>query len=153
MNWLNLKMYELFYHLLQLVIVILLLYSCITDILYRKIENLCVVAILLSSIGIAIMSGHINILIPCFVLIIGFILAITGMIGAGDIKLIVVLVISVPQSLLSDLFFAVCCIGAPVSIMALVLFNLLLKKKYKTVPFGIAISVGYIITIWHGGLI
>lgn len=146
-------MYEIAYHLLQLTIFILLLYSCITDILYRQITNRCVSVIFIFSMILSMLTGHVNILIPFIVLIVGFLLTITGMIGAGDVKLIVALVFSVPQQLLSDLFFFICCIGAPVSIIALVFFNLFLKRKYKTVPFGIAISIGYIVTIWHGGVI
>ncbi|MFU0872874.1 prepilin peptidase [Kluyvera sichuanensis] len=146
-------MYYLFYYFLLLIISILLIYSCITDILYRQITNRCVLAVLVSSIGLAMLSGHINIIIPAIVLIIGFILTTAGMVGAGDIKLIVALLFSIPQNLLADFIFYVCCLGSPVSIMALVSFNLFLKKKFKTVPFGVAISIGYIFTIWHGGVI
>ncbi|MFU0885707.1 prepilin peptidase [Kluyvera sichuanensis] len=146
-------MYDLFRHFLLLIIFILLLYSCITDILYRQIKNRCVLVVLVSSLGLAMLSGHINIMIPIIILIVGFLLATTGMIGAGDIKLIVALVFSIPQNLLTGFFFSVCCLGAPVSLMAFMLFNLLLKKKHKTVPFGVAISIGYIFTIWHGGVI
>lgn len=146
-------MHDLFCHFLLLIIFILLLYSCVTDILYRKIKNSCVLSVLVSSMCLAMLFGHINIMIPAMVLIIGFLLAITGMIGAGDIKLIVALVFSIPQNLILEFFFSVCCLGAPVSIMAMVLFNLFLKKKHQTVPFGVAISVGYIFTIWHGGVV
>ena len=146
-------MYEITYRLLQLIIFILLMYSCITDILYRQITNRCVSIVFIFSMMLAMLSGHINVLIPFIVLIVGFFLTIMGAIGAGDVKLIVALVFSVPQNLLSDLFFSICCIGAPISIIALVFFNLFLKRKYKTVPFGIAISIGYVITIWHGGVI
>lgn len=146
-------MYEIAYHLLQLIVFALLFYSCITDILYRQITNRCVSVIFIFSMILTMLSGHINILVPFIVLIVGFLLTIMGMIGAGDVKLIVVLVLSIPQKSLSDLFFFICCIGAPVSIIAFVFFNLCLKRKYKTVPFGIAISIGYIITVWHGGVI
>lgn len=128
---------------------LILAYCCITDILYRQIKNISVLLVLMCSGSLAGISGDFNIIIPVLVLVIGFLLTLFGVIGAGDIKLLFALCISIPSELIGLFFFVMCCLGAPISIMVLCISRFVFKIQTSTVPFGIAISVGYIITMWR----
>lgn len=133
---------------LTLIIFSLLSISCVTDVLYRSIKNYCVLLIFFSSCGLAFCFSNINILLPLLCLLIGFILTVIGIIGAGDIKLIIALLVGMPQEHIAMFFFTMGCLGSPLAILIAILSNIFLKKKDKTVPFGIAITFGYIAAMW-----
>ena len=131
------------------IIFLILTYCCITDILYRQIKNNSVLLVLVCSGSLAGVFGDLNIIIPIIVLVIGFLLTLFGVIGAGDIKLLFALCISIPGELIGFFFFVMCCLGTPISILVLCISKFVFKIQTSTVPFGIAISVGYIITMWR----
>ncbi len=133
--------------IITFVIFLLLLYASTTDFLKREIKNHCVLLILVCSIGMAFFLGRINFFIPVIVMILGFLLTIVGVIGAGDIKLLAVLLIGMPQANFDIFFFATCCLGSPVSIIALIISKYIIKDHSNNVPFGIAISIGYIVAM------
>lgn len=131
------------------IIFLILTYCCITDILYRQIKNNSVLLVLVCSGSLAGVFGDLNIIIPIIVLVIGFLLTLFSVIGAGDIKLLFALCISIPGELMGLFFFVMCCFGTPISILVLCITKFVFKIQTSTVPFGIAISVGYIITMWR----
>lgn len=135
--------------ILIVIIFLILLYSCITDIFHRTIKNYCVLFIFLCSCGLAIRFSNINLFIPLLVLVLGFVLTIVGVIGAGDIKLIIALLIGMPQDYIAVFFFAMGCIGSPLAILTTLFCKYVLKKKDNTIPFGIAITLGYIAAMWR----
>lgn len=130
-------------------IFLILLYCCATDILYREIRNGSVLLVLMCVALLVGFTHDFNVIIPTFILIIGFFLTLIGVIGAGDIKLLFALCISVPSDLIGIFFFAMCCFGAPMSILVLIISKFIFRIKVNTVPFGVAISIGYIITMWR----
>lgn len=130
-------------------IFLILLYCCATDILYREIRNGSVLLVLMCVALLVGFTHDFNVIIPTFILIIGFFLTLIGVIGAGDIKLLFALCISVPSDLIGIFFFAMCCFGAPMSILVLIISKFIFGIKVNTVPFGVAISIGYIITMWR----
>ena len=127
-----------------LAIFLLLFYASITDFLKREIKNKCVLLILIFSTGIAFCLGSFNLFIPGLTLLFGFLLTLIGVIGAGDIKLIVALLIGMPEAKFELFFFATSCLGAPIAIIVFFISRYILKTNSDTVPFGIAISIGYI---------
>lgn len=135
--------------LLIIAIFIILFYSCITDVIYRTIKNYCVLLILLCSCGLAFYFSHVNIFLPLLVLVLGFILTIVGVIGAGDIKLIIALLIGMPQDYIAVFFFVMGCVGSPLAILTTLFCKYLLKKNDNTIPFGIAITLGYFAAMWR----
>lgn len=140
------------YHIMAIVIYsifLTLFYCCVTDILYREIRNSSVLLVLIFAVSLVCFTHDFNVIIPILILIIGFFLTLIGVIGAGDIKLLFALCISVPSELIGIFFFAMCCFGAPISILVLLISRFLFKIKVNTVPFGIAISIGYIMTMWR----
>lgn len=95
----------------------------------------------------AIYIGHANLSISALVLIVGFLLTLAGAVGAGDVKLLAALSLGIPQEYIGLMFFMTCCVGSPVAVLTLFISRIVFKKKNKTVPFGIAITIGYIIAM------
>lgn len=134
---------------LIIIIFFILIYSCITDILHRTIKNYCVLLILICSCVLALYFSHVNIFLPILVLVLGFIMTIVGVIGAGDIKLIIALLIGMPQDDIAVFFFVMGCIGSPLAILTTLFCKYALKKNDNTIPFGIAITLGYFAAMWR----
>ncbi|ROU17650.1 hypothetical protein EB837_02145 [Kluyvera ascorbata] len=130
-------------------IFLILIYCCATDVLYREIKNGSVLLVLICAVSLVGFTHDINVIIPTIILIFGFFLTLIGVIGAGDIKLLFALSISVPSELIGVFLFAMSCFGAPISVLVLLISKFICKIKVNTVPFGIAISIGYIMTMWR----
>lgn len=123
-----------------------LLISCYTDLKYRIISNYIVVTIFtLVLINYILGRGQLNYIASSLFFIFGLIMFYCRLIGGGDVKLITVLLISIPQN--SVLFFLVIItiIGLPLAIIALI-YKAVTKKNRITLPYGIAISGSYILT-------
>lgn len=128
------------------VIFLLLIYASYTDVLYRKIKNKCVILVLIFSIVLGLSYGNININIitPALFLIIGYVISGMGGIGAGDVKLIFALLIGIPETLVFPFFIMTCLLGIPVALLFLIASRFIMNSNFETVPFGIAIAIGYI---------
>lgn len=126
------------------IIYVILIYACYTDLMYRKIKNRCVILALIASLCLSISYGDVNILAPTLFLIVGYIFTITGCIGAGDIKLIVALLVGIPDVLIYPFFIMTCIQGIPLALICLIFSMFVIKSNFRTVPFGIAIAIGYI---------
>lgn len=121
---------------------ILLLYSCYTDITSRTIKNKIVIIVAVLSILIGVIQYNIpEIILPLLILFIGMILSALGFFGAGDVKLIFALSLSLSNTLITQFIFMTAIAGLIVVIPILIagLYN----KKKITVPYGLAISLGY----------
>ncbi|VUS64800.1 prepilin peptidase [Klebsiella spallanzanii] len=126
------------------IIFLLLIYASYTDVVYRKIKNKCVLWVLIFSFLLGLSYGGINIVAPAIFLIIGYVISILGGIGAGDVKLVFALLIGIPDALIFNFFIMTCLLGIPVALCCLIISKLIIKSDFKTVPFGIAIAIGYI---------
>ncbi|WP_157665863.1 A24 family peptidase [Tatumella citrea] len=127
-------------------LVLLLLSVCYTDISSRKIKNNTVMLVALLSLIIAVtINGNVNILWPLMTLIVGMLLVIANVIGAGDIKLIAALSLSIPADQMVNFLFLVTLSGIPL-ILIVIFLRLLHKGSRKmTLPYGVAISCGYLL--------
>ncbi len=122
-------------------------YICITDFLYRKIQN-----------GTLVLIAVLNLFVsPLDVQIVSFLLVLSGglllyvliPIGAGDIKYTATLSLAVPLSSLSSAYILTALAGGILSIIYLI-FKKLLKEKPNNkegIPYGIAISIGFYLII------
>ncbi|MDA0154827.1 prepilin peptidase [Vibrio sp. Makdt] len=126
---------------------VLSLYVSATDFLYRKIQNyaLCLLLFLqcfLSPLDIQIMSF-------LLMLGIGLILYKLIWIGAGDIKYVVILSLTIPVNDLLLAFILTAFSGGILAISYLVGKKLISNKVgfQEGIPYGIAISIGFYLAI------
>lgn len=130
-----------------LIIWIFLLVSCYTDIKYRIISNYVVIIIfILAILNFAFGQGTLNYGASGIFLVCGLLMFYCRLVGAGDIKLITVLLITIPRD--SVLFFLVVIafLGLPMAIVALVYKHVKKIKRGVTLPYGLAITGSYILT-------
>ncbi|EFB5188742.1 prepilin peptidase [Escherichia albertii] len=125
-----------------------LLYCCYTDILRREITNWCVIFIFCCSLLSGVVNNDINIFLPLVVLFLGFICFSLGVIGAGDIKLLFALLVSLPENRWLDFFIFMGMIGGPLAICITIIINKIKKMKLEGIPFGVAICIGYLLSTW-----
>jgi len=132
---------------LSVVIILVLIAISYSDFRFRRIPNKLVVAVAILSICYSLFANHsIQILFPLIVLIIGMIISPWNVIGAGDIKLIVALLFSLASSENAIFLIMTALCGLPLS-AGILLYNQLANEKIKTVPYGIAIAAGYVMTL------
>ncbi|MEZ9723190.1 prepilin peptidase [Vibrio splendidus] len=135
-----------------LLLAIVCVYVSVTDFLYRKIQNHALLILLflqcfLSPLDIQIMS---------FLLVLGggLILYALIWIGAGDIKYVAVLSLTIPLNDLLWAFVMTAFAGGFLAVIYLVNNKLISKKLIRKasndqqgIPYGIAISVGFYLVI------
>lgn len=81
-------------------------------------------------------------------MIVGFFINLLGVIGAGDIKLIASLSFSIPVSQFIDFAVFVSLPGVFCALSILLFTRCVLYHNETSVPFGVAITIGYIMTMW-----
>lgn len=137
----------MFMFILLFCIAIILTYLSWTDITSRTISNNVVLVLLPFVVAFAWLNySQIFILPAALTLIIGFLLFILKVIGAGDIKLLTVLMLAIPSSEVINFLFLTSFFG-----LLLVIFGLLFwRKSIKTqgLPYGVAISLGFLSHFW-----
>ncbi|HDR1022748.1 TPA: prepilin peptidase, partial [Pasteurella multocida] len=77
--------------------------------------------------------------------IIGFILFNLRTIGAGDVKLISVLMLTIPQEQIMSFFFFTACSGLILIIIGWIFFRQSILKNH--LPYGVAISLGFLMNL------
>lgn len=126
---------------------VLSVYVSATDFLYRKIQNYALYLLLflqcfLSPLDIQVMS---------FVLMLGIGLILYKLIwiGAGDIKYVVILSLTIPVNDLLLAFILTAFSGGILAISYLVSKKLIRNKlgDQEGIPYGVAISIGFYLVI------
>ena len=134
---------------MSLLIFILLARSCYTDIRYRIIENKCVISILLINVLFFLMGKEqIYLSSSIVILSIGTVCVLSHCIGAGDVKLLAVLGLTFPLRELLDFIFLVAVSGLPLILVIYCLHHFTRGKFSKTLPYGVAITCGYLLKIF-----
>lgn len=124
-------------------ITLLLFYVCYTDARRRIISNKVVLLLLVLVPVFSYQYFGEAFVAPAFVtLVIGFFLSVCRVIGAGDVKLLSVLMLMVPPIQVMGLLFVISVFGLIEIIIGLLFFRHYFKKL--GVPYGIAISLGFI---------
>lgn len=123
---------------------LMLIVVCYTDIRYRIIANSIVIALfIIIVLNYLIGNGHLNFISALIFFVIGLFIFCFNIMGAGDIKLISVLLLSLPNEKILDFFLIMTTIGLPLAIIALI--RKMITKSNVTIPYGVAISLSYII--------
>lgn len=129
--------------LLNILLVLLLIGLSWTDLTRRVISNNTVLLLLAVVIPFSLIHhGQIFFLPALLFLFFGFLLFSLGVIGAGDIKLIAVLMLSIPTEQLISFFFLTSCSGLLLIIIGWLFFRESIRKA--GLPYGIAISLGFL---------
>lgn len=134
MNWLI--------NLLVITIALLLITLSITDIRSRIISNRIVFLLLITIIPLSLLKYQTIFLIPALsTFAIGFMIFTLGIMGAGDIKLISVLMLAIPHNEIIYFFFFTAFFGLLLIIVGWLFFRKSIKEN--GLPYGVAISLGF----------
>lgn len=123
---------------------LILIYICYMDIRWRRIPNRATLVILLLSVfyGFRHMP-YPALLLPGILLIVGFVAVVAKLMGAGDVKLVSALAVALTGSETADFLLLTAIVGIPVSIISLLYFYFFKRHVRATVPYAVAISLGY----------
>ena len=131
--------------LLHLLFISCLLQVCYSDIRYRKIKNSSTIILSLLSLLEGWLYWETVPLSPAVVVFAaGFLLNACGFIGAGDVKLMAALSLSLDADNTLLFIFLTTLAGLPVALVTLLTGRLLRKPAYQTVPYGVAIVGGFV---------
>jgi prepilin peptidase CpaA len=135
---------------LKLSAIIFLLVS-LCDLRYRKIpNNLLVVFCVVQYSGVYF--NNIFVGSSIFILALGLLVYFVGLCGAGDVKLCAFAALSLPLSSLAVALTLTALIGGALALMSIFL-GLVTRRRtkpvnYRELPYGVAISLGFYITIY-----
>ena len=130
-------------NLLVITIALLLVTLSITDIRSRIISNRIVLLLLITIIPLSLLKYQTIFLIPSLcALAIGFLIFTLAIMGAGDIKLISVLMLAIPNNEIISFFFFTAFAGLLLVVVGWLFFRESIKQN--GLPYGVAISFGFI---------
>ena len=132
--------------LLYLVLILLLIRLSWTDIKGRIISNKIILGLFLVIVPLAWIQYENVFVIPALMaLFIGFLLCSRKIIGAGDVKLIVVLMLAIPSDQIFSFFFFTTFSGLLVIIIGWIFFRESVRQN--GLLYGVAISLGFLINL------
>lgn len=139
-------MYDIVLDILYGVVILLLIRLSWTDIQNRIISNRIILILGLVIIPLAWLQYQQIFIIPALIaLFIGFLLFSLRVIGAGDVKLIAVLMLIIPNNQLFSFFFFTTFSGLLVIIIGWIFFRKSIREN--GLPYGVAISLGFLINL------
>ncbi len=125
------------------IVTILILISC-SDVQHRVISNQLVFALGCAILPYSILlHGGVYLTPAIITLAIGFVLFLIHIIGAGDIKMLSILVLAIPPSQLMFFFFFVTVFGVILALGGLIFFRRNVREK--GLPYGVAIAGGFLL--------
>ncbi len=126
----------------------ILIRICYTDIRYRLIKNIDVAFVLLLVIAtLLITSQSPNFLAALIIFAIGFILVAINIVGAGDIKLLSVLALTIPRGDVVSYLLLMSIIGVFLALIEFFLRRFNKKHVARGLPYGVAISGSYLFVL------
>lgn len=121
---------------------------CYTDIRYRLIKNIDVAfVLLLVVITLLITNQSINLPAALIFFVVGFILVAVNVVGAGDIKLLTVLALTIPEDSVINYLLLMSIFGVFLTLIELVLRYFRKKHVARGLPYGVAISSSYLFVL------
>ena len=122
--------------------ILLLVTLSVTDIRSRIISNQVVLLLFFTIIPLSLLKYQTIFVIPALcALAIGFLIFSLGAMGAGDIKLISVLMLTIPHNEIIYFFFFTAFFGLLLIIVGWLFFRKSIKEN--GLPYGVAISLGF----------
>lgn len=142
---------SVFFHVsfcLFLLIVAVLFWVSLADLRLRTITNNSVAFLLCIVIPFAFFTYGEIFFFPAFIaLLTGFLLFLAKIVGAGDVKLLSVLMLAVPSGMVMPFLFFVALIGGGLAVFGLLFFRRSISQQ--GLPYGIAIAGGFILQqVW-----
>ncbi|QLB18802.1 A24 family peptidase [Mannheimia granulomatis] len=135
-----------FRSILLAAIILLLIRLSWTDLQQRIISNRIIVALVCVIIPFSWLTHSTFYFLPALLcLIIGFLLFLCKVIGAGDVKLLSVLMLAVPTEYAPYFLFLTALSGLILIIIGSLFFFRSIREK--GLPYGIAISSGFLATV------
>ena len=135
MNWLI--------NVLVTIAFFLLVILSISDIRSRIISNRTILLLLVVIIPLSLLKYQTVFIFPALcALTVGFLLFMLNVIGAGDVKLITVLMLMIPNDEIFPFFFFTTFAGLGLIIIGWLFFRKSIKEN--GLPYGVAISLGFI---------
>lgn len=132
---------------LYLALLIPFFHVCYSDIRYRKIRNTTTLLISFLSLGIGSLTpGGIFIIPALLVFTAGFLLSTIGVLGAGDVKLLAGLSLSLSGEEVILLLLLTALAGLAVALIT-VISRYVKSTGQRGVPYGVAIVSGYTATV------
>lgn len=126
-----------------LLVIVALIYLSWTDIKFRIIDNKVILFLLVFIVVFSLLTyGKVFIFSSSITLIIGFLLFLFKIVGGGDVKLVAVLMLALPQEqILSFLFFT-----SFHGVLSVIVGYLFFRRSIieKQLPYGVAISLGFL---------
>ena len=125
---------------LHIVLICLLLRLCYTDVRDRVISNRVVALLFFIVVPLSLLQYQSIFFVPA--LVVGFVLFMLHVMGAGDIKLIAVLMLMIPYEQIIFFFFFTAIAG----LLLIIIGWLFYRKSIKArgLPYGVAISLGFL---------
>ncbi|WP_019212556.1 A24 family peptidase [Yersinia massiliensis] len=133
--------------LLIIILVIQLLVICYSDIRFRIISNRLIITIAMTTLLLSFTQHNtVSIVIPLIALLTGYTLFHFKLIGAGDVKLITVLLLALTteQSLNFILYTAI--MGGVVMMIGMLINRADIQRR--GVPYAVAISIGFLLSLY-----
>lgn len=138
---------ELINDIIILAIWLCLLVSCYTDLKSRTISNkLVVIIFILAILNFLFGQGQLNYGASAIFLICGLLMFYCRLVGAGDIKLITALLITIPVNNVLFFLVVITFFGLPLAIFAIIYKRFKKTEGGITLPYGLAISASYFLT-------
>ena len=135
MNW--------FINVLVTIAFFLLVILSISDVRSRIISNRTILLLLVVIILLSLLKYQTVFIFPALcALTVGFLLFMLNVIGAGDVKLITVLMLMIPNDEIFPFFFFTTFAGLGLIIIGWLFFRKSIKEN--GLPYGVAISLGFI---------
>lgn len=136
----------MFLYINLFIVVLLLIILSISDIRKRIISNNIVLLLLVAILPLAYMLHQQIFIMPALItLIVGFLLFVLNIIGAGDIKLLTVLMLATPMEQAFSLLFFTALSGLVLIIIGWLFFHQSIRRN--GLPYGVAISSGFLINL------
>ncbi|MDP8079596.1 A24 family peptidase [Phocoenobacter skyensis] len=133
--------------LITIFVSLILIWISWTDISSRTISNQAVLILLLALLPFCwFFYKQVFILSAIVTLIIGFLLFMGKIIGGGDVKLLTVLMLAIPYEQITSFLFLTSFFGLLLVIVGWIWFRQNIKQQ--GLPYGVAISVGFLANIW-----
>lgn len=121
---------------------------CYTDIRYRLIKNIDVAFTLLLVIATLFVTNQsINFSAALIFFAVGFLLVIINVVGAGDIKLLTVLALTIPAGHVISYLLLMSLFGLFLAVIEIILRRFSKRHIARGLPYGVAISGSYLFVL------
>jgi len=127
-----------------IILCLVLLYIALQDVDKRTIHHHSLLMVICALIPLMFLQNQPpNIISAAIILLAGFLLFMVGVIGGGDVKLIVILSLSLANALVLQFLFLTAFLGGVIALFGLLFFRTSFRQK--GVPYATAIVTAFVL--------